>query len=211
MRPSVPVSDYERDFCPAARGLRVERAHLAAIGWLQLERDDRVLDLGCGTGALLRTMATHPRAVGLDHSPMALAVARAALPGQSLVRGNAAALPFADAAFDRIAALGVLGWLDRDQLAQCLHECARVLRPGGMLLACTGRRLNAVPAWLRPRGRSPGVRSFLHARSVYRGAAAAAGFQYVDWTSAGHLPRRWWSAALRPLFAVRWLRALKPR
>ena len=61
---------------------------------------DCVLDVGCGTGFLTR----HLRGivVGLDQSPPMVALAQRRLPAGIAVRGDALALPFADAAFDRL-------------------------------------------------------------------------------------------------------------
>jgi SAM-dependent methyltransferase len=58
------------------------------------------------------------------------------------VRGDATAMPFADAAFDRVIAAEVLEHIPEDQRG--LREIARVLRPGG-IAAIT------VPAWLPER------------------------------------------------------------
>jgi len=59
-----------------------------------------------------------------------------------IVRGDATAMPFADAAFDRVIAAEVLEHIPEDRRG--LREIARVLRPGG-IAAIT------VPAWLPER------------------------------------------------------------
>ena len=88
-----------------------------------------VLEIGAGTGRLLAQVRA-PIRVGLDVSREMLARA-AARPGLLLVRGDAHALPFADASFDAvIAGKGAFRYLDA---ARALAECHRVLRPGGRL------------------------------------------------------------------------------
>jgi len=112
---------------------------------------DRVLDMGCGGGrhafALYRRGADVV-ALDLDEAELkdvagmfaAMQDAGEAPVGATAhaVRGSAYALPFADAAFDRVVAAEVLEHLPQDERA--MAELVRVLRPGG-LLAVT------VPRW----------------------------------------------------------------
>ena len=173
-----------------------------------------MLDLGCGTGPLLPLLeAAGTRPIGLDYSPRSLAVARAELTAAWLVRGDARALPFGDACFDRIAALGVLGYLAPGDLATGLGECARVLRPGGVLLVCTGRRLNAVGSLaLRLKHPAPGdrgTRSCLHAGRVHR-LLVDLGLRVEAWSAWPAAPRAWWAPLAQPFFAAGWFRASKP-
>jgi len=212
MRASISVSDYEQGFRPAERGLVVEAAHHVALQQLALQPGHRVLDLGCGAGPLLQLLERQGlQPVGVDHSPQALAVARSTAATGRLVRGAATALPFASHGFDRIAALGVLGYLSADDLAMALGECSRVLARDGWLLICTGRRLNAVAATalrLRRGGRGA-VRSLLHSRRTYRRCLLALGFAVEDWVQWTAAPHRWWAALARPFFATRWILAKK--
>jgi demethylmenaquinone methyltransferase/2-methoxy-6-polyprenyl-1,4-benzoquinol methylase len=91
--------------------------------------NDRVLDLGCGTGKLGALLAGRARVTGLDVSHAMLARARRTNGNLlMLVQGSAFALPFEDAAF----AGAVSGFLLRnlDDLPRAFSELARVLRPG---------------------------------------------------------------------------------
>lgn len=94
---------------------------------------DRVLDVGCGTGALLhRLMASYPQArlCGIDPVPEMLDVARRKLPPEiPLQPGWAERLPFEDGAFDAIVSCNMLHYVR--QPAKALAEMRRVLRPGG--------------------------------------------------------------------------------
>jgi ubiquinone/menaquinone biosynthesis C-methylase UbiE len=92
--------------------------------------DGRCLDLGCGSGHYFDAIAATGRTVvGLDYSADQLRVARGRSP--RVVRGDAAALPFADRAFATVTTL----WIstDVDDFAAVLAEAARVLAPGGLL------------------------------------------------------------------------------
>ncbi|MFN9757383.1 MAG: methyltransferase domain-containing protein [Planctomycetota bacterium] len=104
----------------------------------------RVLDVGCGAGLdLLRAAAAVGelgRAVGVDVVPAMAIRARLAANSAGLtaratvVVADAAALPFAPAAFDVVASNGAIN-LCVDKPA-VLRELARVLRPGGELRLC---------------------------------------------------------------------------
>ncbi|MFB4278259.1 class I SAM-dependent methyltransferase [Nonomuraea sp. MTCD27] len=92
------------------------------------------LDLGCGTGLNFPALRASGRTVvGLDHSADQLRLAgRRRADGEGLVRGDAAALPFADGSFASVVTLWVS--TDMDDFARVLGEAARVLRPGGTLV-----------------------------------------------------------------------------
>lgn len=90
-----------------------------------------ILDLGCGTGAVLQELAPRGWAVGMDLSPHALAFCQTRQL-KRLVCGDAQHIPFADASFDAVIALDVLEHVPDDRAA--FHEIARVLKPGGILV-----------------------------------------------------------------------------
>lgn len=101
--------------------------------------EERLLDLGTGTGQLLRTLAggtPRPRvAIGLDSSPamLARAATRPLPPGWRVERGEAENPAFADRSFDVVTAAFLLHLLDRPTRARAIAESRRVLRPGGRL------------------------------------------------------------------------------
>jgi ubiquinone/menaquinone biosynthesis C-methylase UbiE len=94
-------------------------------------RGGDLLEVGCGTGLLLRRFAAMAgRAVGVDLSPGMLAHARAR--GLDVHEGAAAALPFADATFDVVVSFKTLPHVP--DLRAALAEMARVARPDGTLV-----------------------------------------------------------------------------
>lgn len=99
---------------------------------LRLNPDSRLLDVGCGAGAVLFAMEDRPEDyTGVDYSPTSLELARAALPGIFL-EAEAASLPFADASFDAAYCLGVYLYFPDEAYAQAaLREMVRVICPGG--------------------------------------------------------------------------------
>jgi SAM-dependent methyltransferase len=93
----------------------------------------RILDAGCGTGGLLANLTTPAWKVGLEISSEGIRLSRSRdLP--ALVSGSVSALPFADGSFDAVVSIDVLCH-SRVEERQALEEAARVLRPGGVLLA----------------------------------------------------------------------------
>jgi SAM-dependent methyltransferase len=100
-----------------------------------------VLDVGCGTGNLVRSIGKrHPKVelVGLDPDPKALAraqrKARRAGVTARLERGFAQELPYADDSFDRVFSSLMLHHLDSGAKDELLAEVRRVLRPDGLLV-----------------------------------------------------------------------------
>ena len=103
------------------------------MGFLErFGRGRSVLEVGCGTGLLLRRIAAFAeRAHGVDLSPRMLSLARAR--GLSVDVASATDLPFPDASFDVACSFKVLPHV-RD-IHRALAEMARVVRPGGHLIA----------------------------------------------------------------------------
>jgi ubiquinone/menaquinone biosynthesis C-methylase UbiE len=125
---------------PLTRLAGVSRLHDGLADRATIQPGHRVLEIGCGTGNLLVTVARrHPDAevIGIDPDPAALRRARrkakrAGLPVR-LERGFAGELPFPDGSIDRV--LSSLMWhhLDDDEKPRAMREIRRVLRPGGQL------------------------------------------------------------------------------
>ena len=94
----------------------------------------RLLDIGCGTGLTLVLAARRGATPsGLDVSPGLLGIARERLPDADLRDGDMESLPFADASFDAVT--GVNAFQFAGDPRRALAEAARVLRPGGRVVA----------------------------------------------------------------------------
>ena len=99
----------------------------------------RVLDLGCGTGELARYLATSGhQVIGCDIAPQMLSYAAAAAADTTVgwvqLDPRWRTLPVGPASVDAVVVASVLEYVQ--QPSAVLGECARVLRPGGVIL-CT--------------------------------------------------------------------------
>jgi ubiquinone/menaquinone biosynthesis C-methylase UbiE len=173
-----------------------ERAGGYERGWLgKLHRDiadrvadialtrsptpQRILDVGCGTGYLLRQLASRvPETLelaGIDAAAPMIEVARANARDTRLqfLIGVAEQLPYSDATFDLVVSTTSFDhW--RDQQAG-LIECARVMAPGAHLLLA-----DQFSAWLVPTllgSRSGKARTKARAEQLI----VAAGLHEVEW------------------------------
>jgi SAM-dependent methyltransferase len=130
-------------------GLDVEnywfRRHQVVYEWLVPRCTGRdVLEAGCGEGYgadLIAAVAGDVTA--LDYDDATVAHVRARYPRVRAVQGNLAALPLPDASVDVVVNLQVIEHL-WDQ-AGFVAECARVLRPSGLLVVSTPNRITFSP------------------------------------------------------------------
>ena len=112
---------------------------------------EHILDLGCGTGVVIRLVAElAPAPVGLtgaDHSPEMLNVARSLAVRSGLeadwVEADAAVLPFENYRFDLAFCQQALQFFPDRPAA--LRELRRVLKPGGRLFFSVQRELDVNP------------------------------------------------------------------
>lgn len=119
------VGRYARKLAPVFADFAGVRAGLSA------------LDVGCGSGLLTEELARRLGAesvAGIDPSPL-LEACRERVPGADLRSGSAEELPWADDSFDAALAQLVIHFMSDP--AAGLREMARVVRPGGVVSACS--------------------------------------------------------------------------
>lgn len=105
---------------------------------LDLQRTDRVLELGCGVGRIGREIA--PRVAhweGTDISSNMIEVARDRLSEHANVGftelHRSSLQPLADASFDKAYCVAVFIHMDKEDFFLYLQDIARVLKPGGLV------------------------------------------------------------------------------
>jgi SAM-dependent methyltransferase len=144
---AVPAAAYDRFMGRYSQHLSAQLAELAGVAAGQ-----RVLDVGCGPGALTMELARRlgpGSVVAVDPSEPFVAAARARNPDVDVREASAEQLPFPDDAFDASLAQLVVHFMS-DPVSG-LAEMRRVTRPGGVVAACVwdhaGGRGPLSPLW----------------------------------------------------------------
>jgi SAM-dependent methyltransferase len=156
------------------------------LGHVQIDPRFRILDIGCGGGRTLRTlaeMASNGHVDGVDYAPASVATSRESSADLlqagrvSVQQASVSQLPFRSASFDLITAVEThYYWPD---LHRDLLEVLRVLKPGGQFVLIAETYNGRARSWLY----APVMR-LLRARYLtleqHRAALADAGFAGVE-------------------------------
>ena len=129
---AVSAGAYDRFMGRYSVPLAPQLADLAGVG-----AGLRVLDVGCGPGALVAELVRRVGAdsvTAVDPSEPFVAAARERHPGVTVLQAAAEELPFADGEFDAALAQLVVHFMADPGAG--LREMARVTRPGGVVAAC---------------------------------------------------------------------------
>jgi len=149
---SVAGVDWHERFSQQATWTRELRAY--AFDKAGLAEARRVLEVGCGTGALLAELPARCTVHGLDLEPARLSEARVHARRARLTNGDAHRLPYPAQTFDLTFCHFLLLWVEHP--ADVLCEMRRVTRPGGFVLALAEPDYSGrvdQPKELRPLGR----------------------------------------------------------
>lgn len=144
-RPEVRPADVWRVAEDAQEFLDGAAAELKPVkkeldGLLDVPFGGQLLDVGCGTGADVETLAAkvgrEGRAVGIDSSEqlIAQALARSAGSPVEFLHGQAGDLPFPEGTFDVVRSERVIEHVPEP--ARAVGEMLRVTKPGGQVLVC---------------------------------------------------------------------------
>lgn len=105
------------------------------LKFLRPEPGDKILDVGCGLGFFLNTLARNGvRGWGMDFSHKSIALAKEMTSGL-FAQGDAQVLPYRDNSFDKIIFTDVIEHVPDDRAA--LREIVRIGRPGALVALVT--------------------------------------------------------------------------
>ena len=138
------ASTYEHSWLQRAFFDRAHQATLALAAGI-IHEPVSVLDVGCGTGKLLRRAhISWPQAqlIGVDPANGMIEIAKRLTPNATFSTGMAEALPLQDASVD--VALSTVSFHHWQDQAAGIREIARVLRPGGYFILVDA----SFPEWL---------------------------------------------------------------
>ncbi len=118
----------------------VSQLGASLIELLSPQKQERILDLGCGTGYLTQQIAeTGATVMGIDSAATMIEQARKNYPSLSFGVEDATALPFTEE-FDAVFSNAVLHWIQQPELV--VSGVWRSLKPGGRFVAEFGGRGN---------------------------------------------------------------------
>jgi SAM-dependent methyltransferase len=160
---SLSLQDWHNRFLIQAQWTKTLRLYFFEL--LKTRPADRILDIGCGTGALLPDLGalTAAEIHGADISLEHLRLAQAECPECLLTAGDAHCLPYPEDAFDICLAHYFLMWASNPKTA--LKELKRVTKNGGYLVCFAepdyGGRLDYPPEFISLRDYQ--ISALLHA------------------------------------------------
>lgn len=101
----------------------------------QLQKGAEILDVGCGTGYIIKKLNERGyRLTGAEPASAMLKVAQELNPGITIVDAAADMLPFQNERFDAVLAIEVFRYLNESDCLAGYKEALRVLRPGGYFI-----------------------------------------------------------------------------
>lgn len=129
------AADYDADGIETAEGYWRHTATNVVLTRCEADSDDVVLDLGCGTGNVAKTLAPHvKRIVGLDISPAMLARAQQDAPANLEFRQGDLRRPPHVLGLTHITACYALTGLSTAERHALYAQASRMLKPGGLMV-----------------------------------------------------------------------------
>lgn len=180
------IYDIHSVFYDVTFGRLVRRRIAGAIGHMNIQPTDRVLDIGIGTGVSLNYYPQHGRIFGVDLSGGMLREARKkieqrGLEHASVFQADALHLPFGDSTFDHVFISHVISVVSDP--VKLLQEAQRIARPDARIVMVnhfqsTNRFIALFEKWLCPLCTKLGWRSDLALNDLVRKAGVQVDYRY---------------------------------
>jgi phosphatidylethanolamine/phosphatidyl-N-methylethanolamine N-methyltransferase len=180
------IYDIHSSFYDATFGRLVRKRIAKAIGHMNIAEQDRVLDLGIGTGASLAFYPQHGRIVGIDLSSGMLREARKKIAGRNMThatvfQADALKLPFADDTFDHVFISHVISVVSDPY--KLVMEAQRVAKAGARIVMVnhfqsTNRFIALIEKWLCPLCTKLGWRTDLALQDLIRRTGVTVDYRY---------------------------------
>jgi len=124
------IGDYEKRYTPAYSIVFQRYWNREILGRLRQPPQSKILDMGCGTGIMLRDIKNYGyKGFGLDISQDMLMIS---VQSEPVIVGNGRELPFQDGSLDAIVARGAIHHIP--DIQGVFREIHRVLSYGGQLV-----------------------------------------------------------------------------
>jgi ubiquinone/menaquinone biosynthesis C-methylase UbiE len=172
-----------------------------------ISRSSLVLEVGCGTGAILEDEILPPQTHGIDIDYARVNLARHNSPDLPLVCGDAYRLPYTNHSFDIVFSHYLFLWLSQPEIA--MREMVRVTRPSGVVIAIAepdyGGRID-YPDRLEKIGKLQTDSIRMQGADTMMGRKMAAIFSYagLEYIETGVLQGHWSQAPSRKDWDLEW-------
>lgn len=180
------IYDLQSVVYDATFGRLVKRRIARAISHMNIRPEDKILDLGIGTGAALNYYPRRGTIYGIDLSSGMLREARKKIrelewDNVHLVQGNALCLPFGDDTFDHVFISHVISVVSDP--CQVIREAQRVAKPEARIVLVnhfqsTNRFIALLEKWLCPLCTRLGWRSDLALQELVRQTGLQVDYRY---------------------------------
>jgi phosphatidylethanolamine/phosphatidyl-N-methylethanolamine N-methyltransferase len=180
------IYDIHSNFYDATFGRLVRKRIHMAIGQMNIREQDRVLDLGIGTGASLPSYPQIARIIGVDLSSGMLREARKKIAQRNMThatvfQADAMKLPFADNTFDHVFISHVISVVSDPY--KLVMEAQRVAKSGARIVIVnhfqsTNRFIALIEKWLCPLCTKLGWRSDLALQDLIKRTGVTIDYRY---------------------------------
>ena len=149
------ISDYLDDKYYSLQTSGGSSAHLRDQ-WQNIHRliepvdNQRILDIGCGSGKYAASMSHKGYPTAIDFSPVAMQLTKKTIAEQGqperalLVQSRGEKLPFASGTYDKVTALDIVEHINQSEYELLVAEVFRVLKPGGIFCIYTPNKTYSI-------------------------------------------------------------------